>query len=181
MPGEDYRRYFEILELQPDASFSEVRNAYLHLKRLYSTESIVIHPIANEFSEESRQEVLQRIEDAYERLSALFQDNGSAYTGSRGQPLGPEEAGDVHEHVSFSGETLRQIRQGLGIKLHEIAFATKIRLQYLENIESERFGDLPPEVYLRGYIVNYARCLSLDSGRVARDYMKRYRDWKKKS
>jgi curved DNA-binding protein CbpA len=45
MTRENLKRYFEILELDSDASFSEVKNAYFRLKRLYSTDSIVIAPI----------------------------------------------------------------------------------------------------------------------------------------
>jgi lipopolysaccharide export system ATP-binding protein len=73
MAREEYRNYLEILELGPDATLVEIKKSYLHLKRLYSTDSIVISPIAEEFSEEKRKEILQQIEDAYRNLLALLE------------------------------------------------------------------------------------------------------------
>ena len=49
---------------------------------------------------------------------------------------------------------------------------------YLEYIENEEFGSLPPETYVRGFVVSYAKCLHLDPAKTAADYMKRYQIWK---
>ncbi|MBW2092678.1 MAG: helix-turn-helix domain-containing protein, partial [Deltaproteobacteria bacterium] len=60
----------------------------------------------------------------------------------------------------------------------EIALTTKIQVEHLENLENENYVDLPPEVYIRGFILSYAKALSLDSKKVADDYMYRYTVWK---
>ncbi len=73
MSREEYHKYLEILELGPDASLVEIKKSYLHLKRLYSTDSIVISPIAEEFPEEKRKEILQQIEGAYTKLLSLLE------------------------------------------------------------------------------------------------------------
>jgi lipopolysaccharide export system ATP-binding protein len=73
MSRAEYQRYLETLELDPDASLAEIKKSYLHLKRLYSTDSIVIAPIAEEFSIEKRKEILQQIEEAYSNLLALLE------------------------------------------------------------------------------------------------------------
>jgi lipopolysaccharide export system ATP-binding protein len=73
MSREQYKKYLEILELRPDASLAEIKKSYLHLKRLYSTDSIVISPIAEEFPEEKRKEILQQIENAYANLLSLLE------------------------------------------------------------------------------------------------------------
>jgi lipopolysaccharide export system ATP-binding protein len=73
MSREEYQKYLEILELDSDASLTEIKKSYLHLKRLYSTDSIAISPIAEEFPEEKRKEVLHQIEDAYSNLLALLE------------------------------------------------------------------------------------------------------------
>jgi hypothetical protein len=78
---------------------------------------------------------------------------------------------------SFGGEALRRVREKLGLTLPEVSSDTKIHRQYLEDIELEKFGSLPPEVYIRGYVVVYARHLRLDPERVASDFIKRYRIW----
>ena len=59
-----------------------------------------------------------------------------------------------------------------------MAVFTKIRKQYFEDIEREKFSSLPAEVYLRGYVMEYAKYLSLDPVKVAEDYLNRYREWK---
>jgi cytoskeletal protein RodZ len=48
-------------------------------------------------------------------------------------------------------------------------------------LESENFEGLPPAVYTRGFVVNYARHLKLNQEEVAEDYMKRYHEWVSKS
>jgi lipopolysaccharide export system ATP-binding protein len=73
MSREQYKKYLEILELRPDASLTEIKKSYHHLKKLYSTDSIVITPIAKEFPEEKRKETLQQIEDAYTNLLSLLE------------------------------------------------------------------------------------------------------------
>ena len=73
MSREEYHQYLEILELGPDASLAEIKKSYIHLKRLYSTESIVISPIAEEFPEEKRKEILEKIEESYRKLLLLLE------------------------------------------------------------------------------------------------------------
>lgn len=58
------------------------------------------------------------------------------------------------------------IRRNRGLSLRAIAEETKIRLYYLEAIESERFGLLPGEIYTRSYIRQYARAIDYDEGAI---------------
>jgi cytoskeletal protein RodZ len=180
MTRKNLKRYFEILELDSDASFSEVKNAYFRLKRLYSTDSIVIAPIADEFSKKKRLAVLQQIEEAFAKLNEALKDEHqkSAYFGKSGVASENVVEGKEADSISFSGHALRQIREKKGIHLYEIALVTKIRVEILENIEYERYDALPQEVYLKGHVSNYASYLSLDPKKVADDYIKRYKAWK---
>ena len=73
MSREDYRKYLEVLELGPDASLTEIKKSYIHLKRLYSTESIAISPIAEEFPTEKRREILRQVEEAYAELLSILE------------------------------------------------------------------------------------------------------------
>jgi lipopolysaccharide export system ATP-binding protein len=68
MSREEYYKYLEILELSPDASLAEIKKSYIHLKRLYSTDSIAISPIEEEFPLEKRKEILAQIEQAYANI-----------------------------------------------------------------------------------------------------------------
>ncbi|RJQ39859.1 MAG: hypothetical protein C4550_04740 [Nitrospiraceae bacterium] len=177
MPIEDYKKYFDALELSSDAQLSEVRNSYLHLKSLYSNDSIVTSAIAYELSEEKRHEILEQVEEAYAKLADFF-TNKDADTAVSEKPsfVVDEELKQYMSGMqSFSGKMLKEIREKLGVNLKDMAVFTKIRKQYFEDIENERFSALPAEVYLRGYIMEYARYLSLDPEKVANDYIERYR------
>lgn len=180
MSKKNLKRYFEILELDSDASLSEIKNAYARLNRLFSTNSMVMTPIADEFSKEKRLEVLKQIEEAYIKLSEELKDEHqrSVNLGKPGISSEKGAEGEEVESVSFSGDVLRQIREKRGIYLYEVALDTKIRAEILENIEHERFDALPQEVYLKGHVSNYARYLLLDPRKVADDYISRYKAWK---
>ena len=180
MSRKSLKRYFEILELDSDASLSAIKSAYFRLKRLYSTDSIVITPIADEFSKKRRLAVLQQIEEAYTKLSEELKDEHHKPThfGKPGTASENGSEGEEVDSVSFSGDVLRQIREKRGIHLYEVALDTKIREEILENIEHERFDALPQEVYLKAHVTNYARYLLLDPRKVADDYISRYKTWK---
>ncbi|MBI4690651.1 MAG: helix-turn-helix domain-containing protein [Nitrospirae bacterium] len=175
--AEDYNEYFRVLELCSDASFSDVRNSYLHLKALYSGDSIATANIPDEFPEGTRQNILGQIEDAYSKLVGFFEKRGRE-SGCKDRPaitFDDEFKEYLAGMTSFNGPLLRQIREKLGIKLSDIASYTRIRKQYFEEIELEKFSSFPAEVYLRGYLTEYAGYLSLDVSRVVSDYMNRYR------
>ncbi len=76
----------------------------------------------------------------------------------------------------FDGPVLRRIRLSRGIELEEISSVTKINETYLRHIEENRYIDLPPSVYVRGFLKEYARTLRLDARRVADSYMRRYEE-----
>jgi cytoskeletal protein RodZ len=68
------------------------------------------------------------------------------------------------------GEQLREARETKGLDLHRVERDTKIRTKYLEALESGDFGDLPGEVYARGFLRNYATYLGLDADEVVDEW-----------
>ncbi|HTO53956.1 MAG TPA: helix-turn-helix domain-containing protein [Myxococcota bacterium] len=76
----------------------------------------------------------------------------------------------------FDGDVLRRIRVSLGIELEEISATTKINDNHLRAIEGNHYELLPPPVYLRGFLKQYAKCLSLDPNHVADSYTARMRE-----
>jgi len=60
-----------------------------------------------------------------------------------------------------------------GIEIDQIADSTKINPTYLRCIEEERFEYLPAEVYVRGFVISYARCVGLDPKRIVGGFMDR--------
>jgi transcriptional regulator with XRE-family HTH domain len=68
------------------------------------------------------------------------------------------------------GERLEEARKRRGISLREAAEATKIRADYLQNFEGNTFDIGLPEIYVRGFLRNYAEYLKVDSKKVLSDY-----------
>jgi transcriptional regulator with XRE-family HTH domain len=68
------------------------------------------------------------------------------------------------------GEFLRQAREEKGFSLNDISEATKIRTRYLEAIESGDFAVLPGEVYVKGFLMNYATAVGISSAEVLKRY-----------
>jgi hypothetical protein len=79
----------------------------------------------------------------------------------------------VPEGAPWTGEVLRQLREARGLSVQQIAERTKVTRYHIENIEAERFGQLPAPVYLRGILLALARELRLDGQKVARSYLER--------
>ena len=87
-----------------------------------------------------------------------------------------QAAGDAWQaprSLPATGEALRAERLRLGQTLEAIVSRTKIRQTYLQAIEEERYEALPPPVFLRGFVREFAACLGLPAEDVARAFLKR--------
>jgi len=60
------------------------------------------------------------------------------------------------------GELLRAARESQGLSIKDIEKATNIRSLYLEAIEQGNYDIIPGEVYVKGFIRNYAKTVGLD-------------------
>src|SRR3989338_3378788 len=56
------------------------------------------------------------------------------------------------KNYSSFGETFRNFREGLGMSVRELSDLSKIQIRHLENLEREKFIELPPLVYTRGFL-----------------------------
>lgn len=68
------------------------------------------------------------------------------------------------------GERLEEARKRRGISLREASEALKIRAEYLQSFEGNAFDIGLPEIYVRGFLRNYADYLKIDAKKVASDY-----------
>ncbi len=68
------------------------------------------------------------------------------------------------------GRLLKDRRNKKGYSLEEVAEITHIRLEYLRDIENERFDRIPSELYVRGYLRSYARALDLNAENIIELY-----------
>src|SRR5690606_1908569 len=68
------------------------------------------------------------------------------------------------------GERLEEARKRKGISIREAAEATKVRGDYLHKFESNQFDINLPEIYVRGFLRNYAGYLGLPADKIVNDY-----------
>jgi len=191
--------HYELLEVPPTASFEDIRRANRRIRDIYGAESVAISGLYDPASLEA---VHRRLDLAYTTLMdaakrkeydlELFPDGvpmpvtpslpadqpvsrpvvkvDDAATVAARPPM-PE----ISPVTEFSGPLLRQIREAVGVELREIAERSKIGMAYLSALEGESFAKLPAAVYVRGFLVEYARALGLDSERVKQTYLARFR------
>ena len=68
------------------------------------------------------------------------------------------------------GERLEEARKKKGISIREAAEATKIRGDYLQQFENNRFDINLTEIYVRGFLRGYATYLKLPADKLLNDY-----------
>jgi len=169
MNREDYKKHFEMLELAIDASETEVNKAFQLLKEIYTNDSLAIMAMPEEMSADQTGHIMQKIENSYRVLAEMFGNERQVVTN-----LVDHYVADIGE---FNGKILREIRLKLEVSLDDVAIETRVQRKYLENIEDDNFGELPVAVYTRGFVMNYARFLSLDPEMVAKSYMDNFRQY----
>lgn len=190
--------HYEVLEVEPDASFDDLERAYRLACTAYSEDSLATYSI---FEAEDSSALRERVEMAYRVLVdpehrrlydvSLGVDPSGASDidialdlvsdrASASQPpaeLAPEvtqfDELEEDDATVIDGAWLRRARLRCGIEIDRIAQVTKINPTYLRFIEEEQFADLPASVYVRGFVTAYARCVGLDAERVVPEYMKR--------
>ncbi|MBI3610011.1 MAG: helix-turn-helix domain-containing protein [Nitrospirae bacterium] len=179
------QNFYEIFEIPATATREQIEQAYELAKKTYGDASLAAYSL---FDLEERKEIVRKIHLAYETLSdenrrkqydreimkldiqeTLPPSGSAAMQTTRGvdRPDSSGEKPPKSEPVpivieSLTGSELRRIRESRGIPLQEIANKTRINITYLEFLEKNKYGSLPPPVYLRSYVLQYARMLGLD-------------------
>ena len=198
--------FYELLELDPQGDELQLERAYRIARATYEPTSVATYSILSEQENaeilrrvEEAYAVLSdaRIRREYDlrlrraerwrslpvpKVAGLESSKASSEPVSvwNGEPLRTaaielDEALEPEDGI-YDGAVLRRIRLELGIELEEIATITKVNSYYLESVEKDRYADLPSGVYVRGFIVEFAKCLGLDPVEVARSYMRAYEE-----
>ncbi len=68
------------------------------------------------------------------------------------------------------GQYLSSTRELKGFDLHDAAQQTRIGIQYLKALEQDDFAKLPGEVFVKGFLKNYAKFLGLSEQEVLKKY-----------
>ncbi len=181
--------HYEVLEVGPDATAEDLERAYRIMRATFQEDSLATYSVS---APEEAERMRERIELAYQVLTdperRLEYDEGMSAEPipmddegldprndhpAAPPEVSPEIAGfdDLEEDGPIGGATLRRARLRHGFELERIAATTKINPRYLKLLEEENFEDLPAAVYVRGFVVSYARCVGLDPARVVGPYM----------
>lgn len=88
---------------------------------------------------------------------------------------------EIENTTQFTGDFLQKIRDYKQVTVERMAEMTKISKTYIRNIEADEFSKLPADVYTRGFVYQYAKCLKLNSDLVATSYIQHLRELKNPS
>jgi cytoskeletal protein RodZ len=90
-------------------------------------------------------------------------------TASKHERSAPADEAVLAQRQNFCAY-LVSARKQRSMSIHEIAGVTRIPVRSLERLESGLFEQLPADVFVRGFLRSYARCVGLD----AEDTIRRY-------
>src|SRR6476660_5109507 len=81
-----------------------------------------------------------------------------------------ERSGTVVDPRHSLAMWLRAGRAQRKLSLEDVARITKIQTRILEQLESGRLEGLPAEVFVRGFVRSFARCVGLDESEALERY-----------
>jgi curved DNA-binding protein CbpA len=111
-----------------------------------------------------------------ERLRAL-QDIGQPGSGARNYQItrtfepNPEMEEKIKNLQNVTGSFLRSVREYKRVSSDEIMNILKISKNYLNALEEDDVARLPANVFVRGFVIQYAKALKLEHDKVATAYM----------
>lgn len=174
--SDDRQEHWDTLGLEPGASPAQVRRAYQRRRALYDPDSLATYSL---LSDDERLVVLERLEAAYQlALAEACDSDGSADEDGDGsvEAVAVEDERATPDRDRDPGALLRFLRVESGLALEQVSEVTKIRAAIIDCIEREDFSRLPAAVYIRGFVIQYARLLGVpDPERLAAAYLERMR------
>lgn len=90
----------------------------------------------------------------------------------------PEMDRLIRECVEYTGPFLKKIRDYKNVTLDRMAEMTRISKTQLQAIEDENLAKLPADVYVRGYVYQYAKVLKLNPETVAQSFILHFKKLK---
>ncbi len=77
----------------------------------------------------------------------------------------------IADITTFTGAGLKEIREYKNVTIERMAEMTKVSKSHIVGIENDDIVKLPADVYVRGYVYQYAKVLKLNPDLVAQSYM----------
>ena len=178
--------YYEVLEVDADASPEEIDAAYHKLNEVLGPQSLAMHAIPDD---EEIERVRALVQQAHRTLS--HPEHRVRYDRTLNEPpaarprlspselprlrLQPDAGIELTPETEFSGAMLRRLRESCQGTVDDVAEITKISRRYITALEEEDFDALPAAAYVRGFVAEYAKAMGLDQALVCKSYMVLYR------
>jgi curved DNA-binding protein CbpA len=83
----------------------------------------------------------------------------------------PEMEERIASLQNVNGAFLKAVREYKHVTVDEVMNIIKISKNYLASLESDEIGKLPASVFVRGFVIQYAKALKLEHEKVANAYM----------
>lgn len=167
MSDKKLQEAYATLKVAMGDNLATIETAYSQHKELFSGPSMACYSLC---CETEQQEALQAIKSAHQLiLSECFPqpdnqkaENESGLSTEFAMPASGDSPGDF----------LKKQRQKLDIPLTTIVEQTKVSRTILERIEQENYSLLPATVYLRGFIIEFAKIVrAADPQQIASQYL----------
>jgi len=190
------KNFYQLLEVKPSASITEIRKAYQKMRSIYQPDSLAAYSL---FTSEDLEGVIKRLEEVFSVLTDL--DKRKKYDASliekrqlsekevinykefkkemreAAMATIPEQIDDTFAQepgLVYDGQFLKKVRQFKKISLDEISKITKISPNILTAMEDMNISLLPARIYLKGFLIEYAKCLRLNPKEVVSSYVEIY-------
>ncbi len=221
------KNYYDVLEIETNATPAQIENAYIRAKNAYTGDSVALYSL---MTREECNEVLDQIEEAYSVLgfpqkrreydsirgfnvsgaapvhninsvrsnpvkdaqkdaiqyedfgSNLIEAKVSKISAQKKFGLDYEENSDMDAKIrdcnEFTGKFLKEIREYKNVAIERMAEMTRISKTHIGAMENEELSKLPADVYVRGYVYQYAKVLKLNPDQVANSFMLHFKKLK---
>lgn len=113
-----------------------------------------------------------------ESPQSVFDKLESNNTAEKEDLIEPQQYFNTSKVEVLDGPFLKKIRESKDIDIETISSASKVSVNYLRAIEENAFVRLPAPVFIRGFVVSYAKALGLDANKIANSYMTLYKQAK---
>jgi len=85
---------------------------------------------------------------------------------------------EIADCTDFTGSFLKKIREYKNVTIERMAEMTRISKTHINAIENEDLPKLPADVYVRGYVYQYAKVLKLNPDMVAASFLLHFKKLK---
>lgn len=196
--------YYDVLEISAHCPQHEVTTAYERAKATYSGENPAIYTVFSEDEARVLLTLVEEAYSVLgnKSLRSLYDERLNAgnckkeelsyeslLVASKAQMPEPRKIGQSTERFSrdekfenqiqsleeWNGPWLKKVREYRLISLERMSEITRINGYYINAIEKDDNKNLPAAVFVRGYVVQIAKTLQLDSQKVADSYMKHFK------